>query len=97
IVIELGIVLLAVMTEIGKKSDKSVTGNHSVVNYLSKRFNEDDIRMFVERSVDRYKKTGKLPKVSELTIKLRPIRQAIVNNGFDHSDLEELFGYYRIL
>ncbi|MFH1943480.1 MAG: hypothetical protein ABIL68_15365 [bacterium] len=89
--IEVSIILLAVMIEIKGSRDNNVTRNDAIVRYLTNRFDEDDIRMFVEKCRDKHIKEGELLKSSELTVRLRPIRQAIVENGFDTKDLKELF------
>ena len=94
--IEVSIILLAVMIEIKGSRDNNVTRNDAIVSYLTSRFDEDDIRMFVERCRDRHDKKGELPKASELTAKIRPIRRAIIENGFNKKDLTELFDYYVI-
>ncbi len=90
VVIELGIILLAVIG-LGIKRDDHVIKSDNLLETLTAMFDKDDVRLFVEKCRDRFVTTGDLPRASEITARLRPIRQAIVDNGFEESDLKALF------
>ena len=92
--IEIGIILLAFMTERRRGGDRGVTEHDSIVNYLKRRFEECDIERFIEKSRDIYHDRGKLPKSSELTVGLRPIREAVIGNGFKRKDIKMLFDHF---
>ena len=94
IAIELGIFLLAVMTERQKGDDEGVSEHDSIVTYLQKRFEEDEIMKFIEKSREVYNERGTLPKSSELAIRLRGIRRTIVGKGFKKNDIEMLLDQY---
>lgn len=94
IAIEIGIILLAAMTEKRHISDKPVTRKRSLVTILKNKYEEDDIRMFIEKSRDRFNESGVLPRACDLTMRLRPIRMEIKSNGYRSEDLKALFDYY---
>ena len=91
VAIEVGIVFLAMMTEKGARNGTTASGKGTILEYLQNRFDDDDIQMFVAKTREKYQKTGQLPKASELTEKLRPIRYEIVDNGFDAEYIKALF------
>ncbi|HHS12289.1 MAG TPA: hypothetical protein ENN03_00810 [bacterium] len=90
VVIELGIVLLAVMAEWGDQSEKNVTVHDALSDILKTRHGKRDVEMFIQKCRDPYMKTGKLPGSSELTGRLRPILKTIAENGFEESDIKTL-------
>jgi len=98
--IEANILLLSLILSLMMKSsvagDRDVTRNDGIVGYLTERFDENDIKMFIRKCRDKYDKQGALPKSFELTAKLRPLRQAIMENGFGDKALKELFGHYQL-
>ncbi|OVE79130.1 hypothetical protein BVY01_03405 [bacterium I07] len=94
IVVELGIIFLAFMTETGKPDHYPVTNGHSIMTYLEERYNKEDIEMFFKFFAEPMIKHGDLPKASDLTPRLRPIRKAITEYGFQSQEMTDLCRYY---
>lgn len=94
IAIEIGIILLATMTESRHINDRKKTKSNSLVIFLKKNFKDDDIKMFINRCRDIYDRKGELPKSYELTMKLRPIRKAIKDANYQDKDIKKIFNHY---
>lgn len=97
---ECGIILLSLLAKgtkersvaPRKKVERKASGHHQALPSFQEKFDEDEIRKFIEKSKDTLKQHGRLPYARELSRKQRAIRKFIVESKNGESEVNELFG-----
>jgi len=96
LVVELGIILLALISQMSRDRQDEKTSTPSIILWLEQEFDPGEIKTFAEKCSDAFEKTGTLPPASQLAVKLRPIREAVLSNGFSDTELRAFFDHYGI-
>lgn len=90
--VELSILLLAILATMEKKprvETKKPSVKRGLLEKIQAKFEEKDVKKFLELSKDYFKRTGKLPPKRKLNMSVRPIREYL--SDFERSSLKELF------
>lgn len=89
VTVECGIILLSLFA---KKNGRSKgKDKQRILAILRERFADDEIRAFLERSADYFKKRGRLPLSRELGKRQREIRKTISDGSFGRGEIRQLF------
>ncbi|OVE78516.1 hypothetical protein BVY01_05255 [bacterium I07] len=89
--IEISIVLLTFISGEGRVLDPSEMKKESVLTYLMQYYSPEDIEQFALKSGGLYLSKCEIPLASEITPRLRPLRQMILENGFSAKEIEAFF------